>query len=67
MSQKKAARHKHTVYCPINKCKYTSRQWIIDVRHHKDWGKDQRESVFSTKCPFHQTTLVTIDKLKSDN
>ena len=64
MSQRKAAKHKHTVYCTVNGCKYTSRQWVIDVSQFNEWGKAQQNSVFSTKCPKHQTELVTIDKLK---
>lgn len=64
MSQRKAAKHKHTVYCPIDGCTYTSRQWVVDISHFKDWGISQRNSVFSTKCPKHQTKLVTIDDLK---
>jgi len=63
MSQRKAAKHKHTVYCPVNGCKYTSRQWVVDW---SKWKISQKESVYSTKCPKHQTKLVTIDNLKSN-
>jgi hypothetical protein len=44
--------HKHTVYCPVKKCKYTSRQW--------NWSMDANKnpSTWSTKCPKHQQTLI---------
>jgi hypothetical protein len=60
MSQRKSAKHKHTVYCTVNGCKYTSRQWVFKSQ----FKFSQKESVFSTKCPKHQTELVTIDKIK---
>lgn len=53
MSQRKAEKHKETVYCPVKGCKYTSRQWVsispFKISH--------KESVYSTKCPKHQTIL----------
>ena len=60
MSQVKVSKHKHTVCCTIKGCNYTSRQWVIDISHFNEWGKAQRESVYSTKCPKHRTTLVPL-------
>lgn len=65
MSQRIAKKHKHTVYCPINGCNYTSRQWVVENGpwlYEKDM---KRNTTFSTKCPKHQTVLLTEDKLMS--
>ena len=44
--------HKHTVYCTVKDCNYTSRQW--------NWSMDgdNKTSNSSTKCPKHRTILV---------
>lgn len=54
MSQRKAAKHKFTVYCPVNGCTYTSRQWVVPGYYKEKY----KNSIFSTKCPKHQTELV---------
>lgn len=55
MPQDDGRGHKHTVICPVKKCKYTSRQWnqssnIISVNN----------SVYSNKCPKHQKQLIKL-------
>jgi hypothetical protein len=58
MSQRKASKHKHTVFCPIGGCNYTSRQWVILSK----FKLSHKESVYSTKCPKHQTVLISETK-----
>jgi len=53
MSQRIASKHKQTVHCPIKGCKYTSRQWVIEYKYKIS----HKETVYSTKCPKHQTKL----------
>lgn len=60
MSQRKASKHKQTVYCTVKNCKYTSRQWVVK----SIFKLSHKESTYSTRCPKHRTELVTIDKLK---
>lgn len=50
----KGTKHKHTVHCPIKGCTYTSRQWVIE----SSFDLSQKGSIFSTKCPKHQTILI---------
>lgn len=58
MPQDDGRRHKHTVFCPIKNCKYTSRKW-----NPNSDSISINNSVYSTKCPKHQKELVTISNL----
>ena len=45
--------HKKTMVCPLKKCKYTSRHFIMGV------GRITRKnSVSSIKCPIHREILI---------
>lgn len=57
MSQRIASKHKYTVHCPIEGCKYTSRHWVFN----STFKISHKESVFSTKCPKHQTILIKLE------
>lgn len=53
MSQRKAKKHKYTVFCPIEVCNYTSRHWVVNLD-----SVSQKNSTYSTKCPKHRTELI---------
>ena len=60
MSKHGGKGHKHTVICPLQKCKYTSRQFIRNVD-----AISLKNSVFSTKCPKHRTELIPLKDKKN--